>query len=761
MSPLRLRIDGTTFRDPHNREVTLHGINVAGDAKFPLSPDQPSHVAENFFDGDNVSFVGRPFTADAAHSHFIRLKRWGYNTIRYVFTWEAIEAAGPGKYDEEWIQHTIAVLRIAKSYGFYVFMDPHQDVWSRFTGGSGAPLWTIYACGLNPRAFDVTEASLVQNTYPEPEKFPKMIWATNYTRLACQTIFTLFFAGKEFAPKAIIDGVNIQDYLEGHFFAACKHLAQRIHEAGDLEHEVVIGWESMNEPNRGLIGWQDISAIPKEQKLQKGTSPTAWQAMLTASGRSCEIDTWDFGGMGPYKSGTALVDPKGVSAWLPVDYDDSHYGWKRDPGWKLGECLWAQHGVWDPATDTLLKKDYFATHPGKGTTIDYEYFTNFFFMRHYRKHRDMVRSVFPEAIMFCQPPVLEIPPTIKDTEDDDPNMVFTPHFYDGVTLMTKKWNRWWNVDVFGVLRGRYLTPALAIKIGETAIRNCFRDQLAAIRKEGLDYMGVHPCFFSEIGIPYDMDDKYAYKTGDYTSQALAIDANHFALEQSHATGFTWWVYVATNNHYWGDQWNGEDLSIYSHDDKLLPSSPSGRSASRTSLDPGSPSYSRSQSSETLSVDPSNLKTTLSPEQMTSSGSQVPSENPDKPGFRAAEAYVRPTPIVTHGDIATYGFDLRNCTFSLSLTAPSPTTEDAPTEIFLPDFHFPQSQTEVEASGGKWTISVDDAENGLIQKLRWWHAEGEQSITVRGVKRRQGMVIGEGDEGYIEQCSQQSSKCAVM
>jgi hypothetical protein len=101
------------------------------------------------------------------------------------------------------------------------------------------------------------------------------------------------------------------------------------------------------------------------------------------------------------------------------------------------------------------------------------------------------------------------------------------------------------VDVFGVLRGKYLTPAFAIKIGETAIRNCFAHQLAAIREEGTEHMGIHPCVFTEIGIPYDMDDKYAYRTGDYSSQIAALDANHFALEESKANGFTLWTYVAT------------------------------------------------------------------------------------------------------------------------------------------------------------------------------------------------------------------------
>ena len=440
MASLRLRIEGETFRDPHNREVTLRGINCAADAKFPATPDIPSNVSEHFLDGDSVSFVGRPFAASDAHIHFARLRRYGYNTLRYIFTWEAIEHERPGKYDEAWIQHTIDILRIAKGYGFYVFIDPHQDVWSRFTGGSGAPMWTLYAVGLDPTKFVATEAALVQCFWPEgPENYPKMVWATNYWRLACQVIFTLFFAGRDFAPKATLDGKNIQDWLQDHFITACRHLAQRIHEAGDLEDRVVIGWESMNEPNKGLIGQLDLSVVPSEQKLRKGTSPTAWQAILLGSGRPCEVEVWDIGGLGPYKSGSQLVDPRGEVAWLPKEYDDTKYGWKRGPEWRLGECIWAQHGIWDPATDELKQKEYFAKDPNSGKSIDYELFSNTYFMEFFRKFKSAIRPVHSDAIIFCQPPVLEIPPSLKGTKDDDPNMVYAPHFYDGITLMTKKW----------------------------------------------------------------------------------------------------------------------------------------------------------------------------------------------------------------------------------------------------------------------------------------------------------------------------------
>ncbi|KAI9894194.1 MAG: hypothetical protein M1814_004048 [Vezdaea aestivalis] len=766
MANIRLRIDGDVFKDAEGREVTLRGINVAGDAKLPSSPDMLSHVSQGFFEGDDVSFTKRPFTVEEAHTHFARLKSWGYNTIRYIFTWEALEHAGPRQYDEEFIQHTIAVLRVAREYGFYVNMDPHQDVWSRFTGGSGAPMWTVYACGLDPLGFAATEAALVHNVYPEPAKYPKMVWSTNYTRYACQVMWTMFFGGKAFTPKAIIDGKNIQDWLQDLFVDACRHLAQRIDEAGDLLNDVVIGWESVNEPNRGLIGWQDISVIPSEQKLQKGTSPTAWQAILTGSGRSCEIDTWDFGGLGPYKSGTALVDPKGRTAYLPADYDDTKYGWKRDSNWKLGECIWAQHGIWEPSSDILLKKNYFSKDPSTGEKVDYEYFTNNQFMNYYRKYRDAIRSVHHNAIMFCQPPVFEIPPSLKGTKDDDPNMVYAPHFYDGVTLMTKAWNRLWNVDVFGILRGRYLSPVFAIKVGETAIRNCFKEQLAAMKQEGLDYMGRHPTVFTEIGIPYDMDDKYAYKTGDYVSQISALDANYYALEGSGVAGSMLWCYTAINTHEWGDQWNGEDLSIFSLDDRLLPSDPlhSSRNPSSVLSIPTSQSTTRPRSSlDKPPVSPSNLRSSLSTPPIESSPPASSADLSQNPGYRAAEAYVRPSAIATSGKLKSYGFDFRNAVFLLTLEADVPTPEKAPTEIFLPDLHFPREQAAVEVSGGKWTIGVDgdDGEGGLIQRLRWWHGEGEQTLKVTGVSRKTSAAAGaeDEDEGYLRQCQQ--SQCCVM
>lgn len=48
---------------------------------------------------------------------------------------------------------------------------------------------------------------------------------------------------------------------------------------------------------------------------------------------------------------------------------------------------------------------------------------------------------------------------------------------------------------------------------------------------------------SEIGIPYDMDNKKAFKDGKYVNQYAAMDANNFALEGA-GLNYTLWCYCS-------------------------------------------------------------------------------------------------------------------------------------------------------------------------------------------------------------------------
>jgi hypothetical protein len=52
-------------------------------------------VKGNVKEDCKLSFVGRPFPLSEADEHFGRLRRWGFNFLRWNVAWEALEHEGP------------------------------------------------------------------------------------------------------------------------------------------------------------------------------------------------------------------------------------------------------------------------------------------------------------------------------------------------------------------------------------------------------------------------------------------------------------------------------------------------------------------------------------------------------------------------------------------------------------------------------------------------------------------------------------------
>lgn len=512
-----IRIAGSHFKDEHGRTLMLRGVNLGGGSKVPSRPNGATHRREGFFDHRSVSFVGRPFPLAEADEHFGRLAAWGLTTVRFLVTWEAIEHAGPSIYDEAYLDYVAAVVQRAEAHGINFLIDPHQDVWSRFSGGDGAPGWTLEAAGLDMTRFAETGAAVVPAIHDGP--LPRMIWPTNGSKLAAATMFTLFFGGDDFAPHTRVDGEPAQGYLQRHYLAAIQQVARRL--AG-LPN--VVGYDTLNEPLPGYIGWRDLNAAGGTLLL--GACPSPFQAMLLGAGVPQEVGVWELGLIGIHRAGTRRMNETGHRAWR-----------------EGGDCVWRQNGVWDfdaAGRPRLLRPDHFSRVAGRPVNFGQDYYRPFA-----NRFAAAIRAVDPRALIFLETEAgSSLPPW---RAEDAANVAYAPHWYDGLVLMTGGFSPF--------VAGDAHTHRPVFLPGP--IRRSFAAQIARLKRSGED-TGM-PVLLGEFGIPFDLRG----------NRVKAMDRSFRAVEDN-LLSCTLWNYTPDNTHAHGDGWNGEDLSIFGRDEQEDP-----------------------------------------------------------------------------------------------------------------------------------------------------------------------------------------------
>jgi hypothetical protein len=537
---------GKWFEDKAGRKLIMRGINVSGSSKFPLNC--PSHSVEHFFDTENVSFVGRPFPLQDAHEHFYRIRACGLTFIRLLVPWEAIEHAGPGIYDEEYLAYLLQIVRIAQEYNLSCMIDPHQDVWSRWTGGDGAPSWTLEIAGFDITTLHKSGAAFTQQghilQHGVDAPLPCMHWPSNHHRLATATMFTLFFGGNDFCPGFMVDGMNIQDYFQTHYFAAYRRVAILL-----AAESNVIGFDSMNEPNLGMIGWNDLS---KESVfLRQGPSPTFFESFQLGDGETIHVKNYV---PSLVYAGQVALNVAKVRAWKHT-------------------CIWEDNNVWGRDINghpVLHQPEYFKYrivdgHP-HAINLQEDYFMPFIdkfrAAINCQEHTSGAYMIFVDRVTnFETASISEPMPSSISLE----NLAWAPHWYDLVPLVTKSFRTW-----VGIVRD--FSWSLPLVFGRDNVIKEYTRQLKLIAScvENInDGKGI-PTIVGEIGIPFDIDKGLCYVTGDYSRQTSSMNITISALEKSMLSGILW-NYTPDHTPQYGDGWNGEDLSIFSPDplDKSL------------------------------------------------------------------------------------------------------------------------------------------------------------------------------------------------
>ena len=281
--------DWRFIHDDQGRALILHGMNVTGDAK-----------------GD-AGLPGAWFDREQA----LRLSAdWGFNHARYLIFWARIEADGPGRYDEAYLDAVEERLDWLHEAGQLVVLDMHQDLWGPFIseewgGSDGAPEWATITDGL-PH-------------WP----FPR--WFLNYLSPAVMRAFDNFF-----------------DY-EGHpgLQDAYRFMWVRVAERFK-EHPAVLGYDIMNEPWPGkyLLDPRTYDQTAYGDFLQRTIDAI----------RAVDPDGWIF-----YEP-RAFGPNGGNPSWIPA-LDDPREGENRIAYYPhLYPVLIDILGYWDPVNDHALEK---------------------------------------------------------------------------------------------------------------------------------------------------------------------------------------------------------------------------------------------------------------------------------------------------------------------------------------------------------------------------------------------------------------------
>jgi endoglycosylceramidase len=197
--PDAVHVVGTTFRDGRGRQLLFRGYNAKATTLFDVTFDDGRTPEETF--------------PDLSEAEVTRYEQLGWNVMRLPVSWSGLEPQ-PLQYASAWMQKLDAVLGFAQEHHFYVFIDMHQDAYSKEIGEDGEPLWAIVP----------PPTQLLQGPYDDSRRLTGQVLNAGYSF---------------FDDANATDGRGLQEA----YIAAVQQVVQHV-----VGNPVVLGYEAFNEP---------------------------------------------------------------------------------------------------------------------------------------------------------------------------------------------------------------------------------------------------------------------------------------------------------------------------------------------------------------------------------------------------------------------------------------------------------------------------------------------------------------------------------
>ncbi len=233
--------DSLEYSDtPEENEHDEYSIPAEYDR--PFITDQRGGVL--ILHGANVDRGAKssPYYADITREEILRFSEdWGLNFVRLLILWAGVEPEA-GTYDNEYFDRIQERLDWFHEAHVWVMLDMHQDVYSEYTCGDGAPLWAVRDDGL-------------------PIECPAQ-WFLGYFEPGVKRAFDNFWNYEG-------EHSDLQDHYADMWAAVARRFK---------DHPAVIAYDIMNEPHPGsdfdtleAIGVESSSNLSPEfdrKKLQ-------------------------------------------------------------------------------------------------------------------------------------------------------------------------------------------------------------------------------------------------------------------------------------------------------------------------------------------------------------------------------------------------------------------------------------------------------------------------------------------------------------